>query len=107
METDWKRPKTIDSKTEAIKTECGTIYLTLGYEEDKLIEVRATIGKSGICGNVLLDTVAKLLSMYLQSPEPRYKIISKLRKQFVGVICNQGNSCVNIISEKVVGELEK
>ena len=77
METSWKRPKTIPSTTEHIETHEGTLNLTLGYEEDpkRLIEVRGQIGKSGTFSNMLIDTICKLCSMYLQSPEPRYKII--------------------------------
>ncbi len=102
---NWKRPKVIPSKTEHIETECGTIHLTFGYEEDKLIEVRCTIGKSGICANVLLDSFAKLVSIALQSQMPRYKICEKLKKQFVGAKCNQGVSCVDVISQKIINEL--
>ena len=110
METEWKRPKSIPSKTHHIETEgCGTLHFTMGWEEEdgRLIEVRATIGKNGICGNILLDTVAKLMSMYLQSPEPRYKIVEKFKRQFVGVKCNQGKPCIESLAESVIKELEK
>lgn len=119
METEFKRPKEIPSKTEHIElsTEgCGTLHLTLGWEEaeGRLIEVRCIIGKSGICGNVLLDTIAKLMSMYLQSPEPRYKIVEKFQRQFLPdkkgnrVVCGQGlKSCVEEIAERIVKELQK
>jgi len=107
METTWKRPKTIPSKTEHIETDgCGTLHLTLGFEEGHLIEVRAVIGRNGTCGGVLLDTCAKLLSMYLQSPEPRYKVAEKIKKQFIGVKCAQGKPCVEIIAEKILKELK-
>lgn len=111
MEATWKRPKTIPSQTEHIETEaCGTLHLTLGWQEEdgRLIEVRAVIGKNGICGNVLLDTVAKLFSMYLQSPESRYKIAEKVKRQFIGISCAQGKkSCGELIAEKVLEELSK
>ena len=108
MEPTWKRPKVIPSKTEHLESPCGTLHLTLGWEEEdgRLIETRAVIGKNGICPNVLLDTVAKLLSMYLQSPEPRYKIAEKIKKQFIGVACVQGKPCVEIIAEKILEELK-
>lgn len=109
MET-YKRPKEIESKTEDVKLECGNLHLTFGYQEEvegKVVEVRAVIGKSGVCGNILLDSFSKAISMLLQSPMPRYKIVGKIKKQFKGVICAQGQrSCVNEIAERLLKELE-
>jgi hypothetical protein len=112
MET-YVRPKVINSKTEAIKLECGTLHLTLGYLDEvddvygRVTEVRAVIGKSGVCGNILLDSYSKALSMLLQSPMPRYKIVEKIKKQFKGVVCSQGLSCcVNEIAIRLLKELE-
>lgn len=106
----YKRPKEIHSKTENIKLECGTLNLIFGYQEEvegKVIEVRALIGKSGICPAILLDSFSKTLSVLLQSPMPRYKIVEKIKKQFVGVTCSQGVSCcVNEIAVRLLKELE-
>lgn len=87
MESNWKRPKVIPSKTFHIDTREGTLHLTLGYEtgddgKDRLIEVRGIIGKAGTYANVYVDTVCKLLSCYIQSPEPRFKFKKKLDKMF-------------------------
>lgn len=113
-ETVFKRPKTIPSKTEHIETSCGTLHLTLGYHEDKLIEVRAMIGKNGTCGNVMLDTIAKLMSITLQSGLAKYKICEKMKKQFCEMNCGQDKfkweekeytGCVDYIVKKVIEEL--
>jgi hypothetical protein len=85
METAWKRPKVIPSTTYHIDTNEGTLHLTLGYEEgddgrNRLIEVRGVIGKAGTYSNVWVDTICKLLSCYIQSPEPRFKFEKKLEK---------------------------
>jgi len=114
METNWKRPKVIPSETEHIVLEnCGTLHLTLGTEDERLIEVRAVIGKNGICGNVLLDSLAKSLSILLQTDYPRYKICEKLKRQFLPdtkgnkIVCGQtGKSCVEEIAERIVKILE-
>jgi len=114
METSWKRPKTLPSTTEHIDTQCGTLHFTIVKEDDKLVEVRGMIGKSGTCGNVFLDTICKMVSMYLQSPEPRYKICKKFRKQFVDMNCGQGKfvwegeeytGCIDYVIKRVVKEL--
>ena len=121
MDADWKRPKEIPSNTEMIKTNCGGLYLTLGFEDDKLIEVRATIGKNGTCSNIMLDIICKLMSITLQSEMPRYKIVKKFRKQFShekdkDMTCDQDKffheekeyqSCMDYIVKKVIKELDK
>lgn len=115
MEVKWKRPKCIPSKTTKIPTSCGNLHLTFGYEEERLIEVRPSIGKNGICPNVLLDAFCKSMSMYLQSPEPRYKIIEKFKKQFVEMNCGEPftwegdnyTGCHDLIVKCIVTELEK
>jgi hypothetical protein len=114
METDYKRPKEIKSKTEAISlSSCGTLHLTIGYLDEiddvygRVTEIRAVIGKGGVPCNILLDSWAKAMSMLLQSPMPRYKIIEKIKKQFIGVVCtNQKQSCVNEIAVRLLKELE-
>lgn len=115
--TDWKRPKTINSKTEKITTQCGSLFLTLGYEDERLIEVSARIGKNGVCPFILLDSFCKAVSMYVQSDHPRYKIVKKFKKQFVdmsgcetGKFAHEGkeyNCCIDYIAKRVVSELEK
>jgi hypothetical protein len=117
MLTEWKRPKEVISTTEKIPLSagCGNLHLTLGKEDDKLIEIRAVIGKNACCGYVLLDTIAKLMSVYLQSPEPRFKIVEKFKRQFMPdgkgnrITCGQPKgqkSCVEEISERILKELE-
>ena len=115
----YRRPKVVQSKTEAYKLDnCGTLHITFGYLDEvddvygRVTEVRAVIGKNGVCGNILLDSFAKNLSMLLQSPMPRYKIIEKLKKQYYnpktleGVTCGNGKSCVSVIVEKLLKEME-
>jgi hypothetical protein len=108
----YTRPKVIQSKTEAITLDnCGTLYLTFGYQEDvegRVVEVMAIIGKTGICSNILLNSFAKAMSMLLQSPTPRYKIVEKVKKQFKGISCQNGKekSCISLIAEKLIKELE-
>jgi len=112
MTEEYRRPKVINSKTEAITLDnCGTLFLTFGYQEDvegKVVEVMAVIGKTGICSNVLLNSFAKAMSMLLQSPTPRYKVIEKIKKQFIGVSCQngKGKACISEIAERLIKELE-
>ena len=111
---DFKRDKTIPSKTYHIPTDCGTLHITLGKQDEKLIEVRGTIGKSGICPNCQLDNFCKAISIILQSELAQYKIVKKFKKQFVGSSCGQPftyegkpyTSCHDLIAQWVCKELE-
>ncbi len=116
MQNEFDRPKVIPSTTEDIKMpNCGTLHLTLGKEKEggRLIEVRAVIGRNACCAYVLLDTVAKLMSLYLQSPEPRWKIAELFKRMFIidekgnRIVCSHGKekSCVEEIAQRILAEL--
>ena len=110
----WSRPKEMPSTTTHIKTSCGTLNLIFSFRRKRLKEVYAIIGKSGTCANILLSSWCKGISFLLQSPEPRFKIIKKLKKQFIESNCGMhffiGEkkylSCVHYIAEKIIEELE-
>lgn len=117
--TDYKRPKTLESKTENIKTDCGTLNFTKGYDNGKLVEIWAVIGRSGTCSNSLLASFCKVVSMYLQSAHPRYKIVKKFKKQFIGSNCGMPFyikedkeqvkycGCIDWIAQNIVEEIDK
>ena len=112
------RPKEIPSETHRVETDgCGGLHITLGFEEmertKRLIEVRVLLGKNGgSCGNILLDTVAKLTSVYLQSADPTYIKAKKLRHLFMpdtkgnAITCPGGKSCIEDVIRLVLKELE-
>ncbi len=118
---DWKRPKEVKSTTENIKTECGTLNVTKGYDGSRLIEIFSTIGKSGTCCNCHLYANSRFLTFYLQSPEPRYKIVKKIKKSILkdtksdGVSCGmpfthdgkQYRSCIEFIGEYIIDEIDR
>lgn len=113
--TDYKREKSLPSVTEHIETECGTLHLTLGFQDEILREIICVIGKSGVCGNIMLDTIGKLISIILQSEMPRYKIIKKLKKNFEGMNCGtpftfqdkEYTGCHDYIIKRIVKEIDK
>ena len=116
MDVNWKRPKVLPSKTHNIPTQEGNLHLILGYEDDKLVEVRGNIGKAGSYANTLIDTICKLVSMFLQSPTPRYKIVEKFKKQFADMASGldpfeyEGKKytcAVDVIAQMVIKELDE
>lgn len=63
------------------------MYVTVNRCGDKVCEVRATIGRSGICQHVLIKFIAYLLSLIMQNcPE---QIIRKMVSKGVGTSCHE------------------
>jgi len=124
---NWKRPFVLEGNTIGIKTNCGTLHLIMNYDKDekegKLIEVIASIGKGGIACNSNILAITRLISIILQSPLSRVKIVDKLTKQFIFnpkkpediYNCGQGKFkyenkeyswCGECIIDKVIAELK-
>ena len=118
MQNEYAIPKELPSTTESVHLpNCGNMHLTLEYEDvgGRLIGVRAIIGKNACCGYVLLDSVAKLMTLYLRSPEARFKIAERFKTLFMvdskgnRIVCSHGKekSCVEEIAERIVAQLER
>ena len=122
MTADFKRPKILYGSTPEVITPCGKLYLTFNYideEKQKLVEVRGHFGKAGTCSLLGLDSIAKLISILLQSSMSRVKIIKKIRKGWIStdkkerITCGNPfdyagktyQSCIELLMSMVVDEL--
>lgn len=79
---DWKRPKILDSLTQEIHTPAGTLFLTLCYDDRRLIELHGIIGKQGTYASLQLDIICRLISIILQTRLSRAKIMRKIKNNF-------------------------
>lgn len=109
---DYERPEVLEGRSLQLSTPCGKFYLTLNSDEDKLREIRCTMGKSGSCVNIFFQTIALFISVMLQSNISRDKIKKTLLNQFEGscgqVIWYKGeryNSCIDFIITKILEDL--
>jgi ribonucleoside-diphosphate reductase alpha chain len=84
-QTPKKRPSRLSGFTEKIETSCGTLYVTINWnEEGKPFEVFTRIGKAGGCASSQSEAMGRLISMALRSGiEPRHII-----KQLRGITCH-------------------
>ena len=109
---ELQRNEVLDGYTPKLETPCGSLYLTLNEQDDKLCEVRVTMGKSGTCMNIMLQTIALLISVMLQSGIPRDKIKKVLLNQFEGS-CGQKiyykgaeyHSCIDFMITKILEDM--
>lgn len=78
-----KRPKQTTSESHKIPTGCGTLYVTPGWDGDSLIEVFASLGKSGSCPRAMLEAITRSLSLGLKYGIP----IEEYIKEFEDIKC--------------------
>ena len=110
------RPEVLNSKTTRYKTNCGNMYLRMGYDDNgELFEVFASMGKSGNCVYSHLEAVSRLLCDIFKyediALEDKLHAIEHLQS------INCGNSwvskgekylsCLDLISREVAKELKK
>lgn len=102
-----KRPDVLSGKTYKIKVEgCATMYSTLNCEEGKLCEIMLNVGKKGSCQNTCFYIAGVLLSIMFELGASKDKIIKTIRKHFIGVKCDAGESCFHRLGERIIKELE-
>lgn len=74
-----KRPKITEGETTRIRTGCGNLYVTLGWDGNFLTEVFAHLGKSGGCAMAQMEATTRLLSLALKYNVPLEEIVNELR----------------------------
>jgi len=76
------RPDTLNSLTIERMTGCGTLYVTIGWDENGVFEVFATLGKAGQCQACSLEAVTRAVTLGLRYsiPVKNYiKILSSIQ----------------------------
>jgi len=83
--TKRERPKVLGSTSEKVKTGCGHLYVTIGFdgEDSTPVEIRAALGKAGGCSNCFLEALNRVISLGLQYGIPVEDFVKEL----------QGHSC--------------
>jgi len=109
--TPRKRPAETQATVARVSTGCGSLYITVAYDELGIFEVFATLGKSGACAAAQLEAICRLITLALRSGVDVASVVKQLR----GIRCpsvawESGKSilsCADAIAsvlEKHVGE---
>ena len=85
MSNYTERPKALHGDTERVRTSCGYIYITVNSLDDKVIEVFASLGKSGGCAKGFLEGLTKSITIGLRSGVE----LKRYHKILRGIHCNQ------------------
>ena len=80
MET-WDRPsRSMESRTDRIRTELGNLYLAVTFDENgRPFEVFGWIGKTGTFGHGMTELACRLLSLHLRRGTPIDEVIEQCR----------------------------
>lgn len=73
----------IESATREIKTGCGPMHVTITTQDDSVIGIWATLGKSGGCPAANLYIICKLINKLLAKGER----VESIMEEFKGVSC--------------------
>ena len=74
-----ERPKAVDSITRKVTTGCGSMYVTLGFTEGGMLEVFASLGKSGGCALSQLEGLTRCITLGLRHGIPVYEYVEELK----------------------------
>ena len=92
------RPQTVKSQTIKLRSNCGPIFITVTFHDQKVFEVFIRFGKAGGCGSAMADAMATLLSYGLRSglsPEDAVKALT-------GISCHLGPAtCMAKVAEAI------
>ncbi|MCJ7604722.1 MAG: TSCPD domain-containing protein, partial [Dehalococcoidales bacterium] len=74
-----KRPSQTTGTVTRVSTGCGSLYITVAYDETGIFEVFATLGKSGGCAAAQLEASCRLITMALRSGVGVEEVVKQLR----------------------------
>jgi len=105
--TPRKRPSETKGTITKVNTGCGSIYITVAYDDKGIFEVFATLGKSGGCASAQLEATCRLISLALRSGVDVASVVKQLR----GIRCpsiawEEGKSILSC-ADAIASVLEK
>jgi ribonucleoside-diphosphate reductase alpha chain len=88
--TPRKRPAETKATITRVSTGCGSLYISVAYDDHGICEVFSSLGKSGACAVAQLEAICRLISTALRSGVDVAQVVKQLR----------GIRCPNVAWEK-------
>jgi len=105
--TPRKRPAETKGTITKVNTGCGTLYISVAYDDQGICEVFSNLGKAGGCASAQLEAICRLISLALRSGVDVAQVVKQLR----GIRCpsiswEQGKSILSC-ADAIASVLEK
>jgi ribonucleoside-diphosphate reductase alpha chain len=105
--TPRKRPTETRGTITKVNTGCGSLYITVAYDDKGIFEVFATLGKAGGCATAQLEATCRLITLALRSGIDVAAVLKQLR----GIRCpniawEEGKSILSC-ADAIASVLEK
>jgi ribonucleoside-diphosphate reductase alpha chain len=102
-----KRPDETKGTITKVNTGCGSLYITVAYDDQGIFEVFGNLGKSGGCAVAQLEAICRLITLALRSGVDVAQVVKQLR----GIRCpsiawEQGKSILSC-ADAIASVLEK
>ncbi|MFX1266215.1 MAG: TSCPD domain-containing protein, partial [Promethearchaeota archaeon] len=102
-----QRAKTTTGVTERVHTGCGSLYVTVNYDDHGICEVFATLGKSGGCASAQLEAICRLITLAFRSGVDMGAVVKHLRGIRCPSIAWEEGKAVLSCADAIAGVLEK
>jgi ribonucleoside-diphosphate reductase alpha chain len=102
-----KRPSETKGTSTKVSTGCGSLYITVNYDDKGIFEVFSTLGKSGACAAAQLEAICRLISMSLRSGIDVSEIVKQLRGIRCPSISWEGGKSILSCADAIASVLEK
>jgi ribonucleoside-diphosphate reductase alpha chain len=102
-----KRPTETRGTSTKVSTGCGSLYITVNYDDKGIFEVFSTLGKSGACSSAQLEAICRLISTALRSGVDVAQIVKQLRGIRCPSIAWEGGKSILSCADAIASVLEK
>ena len=102
-----KRPTETKGTITKVNTGCGSLYVTVAYDDKGIFEVFATLGKSGACASAQVEAICRLYHMSLRSGVDVAQVVKQLRGIRCSSISWEGGKSILSCADAIASVLEK
>jgi ribonucleoside-diphosphate reductase alpha chain len=102
-----KRPDETRGTITKVNTGCGSLYITVAYDDQGIFEVFSTLGKSGACAIAQLEAICRLITLALRSGVDVASVVKQLRGIRCPSISWEGGKSILSCADAIASVLEK
>ncbi len=102
-----KRPSETRGTITKVNTGCGSLYITVAYDDKGICEVFSTLGKSGACAAAQLEAICRLISLCLRSGVDVAQVVKQLRGIRCPSVSWEGGKSILSCADAIASVLEK